>query len=142
MRSGGKPWRIISFFLPAGAALIRIEDIDVDLNSEEGVTTREECTLLSTEEARTRAVGYLRCEGRPHLHQVMTGRRGREARLSLAAEVEFLDEMETCISAGRALLWSDGGHRRWISISVINGREESFHSRVRRRRPQHCGPDL
>jgi len=91
--------------------LIRIRDIDVDLNSEERVITREECSLLSMEETRARAVGYLRCEGRPHLHQIVTGRRGGEAKLSLAVEVEFSDEVETCVSAGGALWWSDGGHR-------------------------------
>jgi len=40
-------------------------------------------------------VGYLRGEGRPHLHEIMAGRRGREPELSLAVEVEFPDEMET-----------------------------------------------
>jgi hypothetical protein len=45
-------------------------------------------------------VGYLRCEGGPHLHEFVTGRRGGEAKLSLAVEVEFPDEMETCVSTG------------------------------------------
>jgi len=56
-------------------------------------------------------VGYLRCKRGPHLHELVTGRRGGEAKLSLAVEVEFPDKMETCVSTGWALWWSDGGHR-------------------------------
>ena len=85
-------------------------DIDVDLNSEEGVVTREECPLLRVKVARTRAVGYLRWEGGPHLHEFVTGGWGGEPKLSLAVEVEFPDEMETRVPTGRALWRSDGGH--------------------------------
>ena len=81
--------------------MIRLGKIDVDLNLE-GVAAREEGPLLGVEEARTRAVGYLRGEGGPHLHQFMASGRGGEAKLSLAVEVEFADDMEGCVLAGGA----------------------------------------
>ena len=59
----------------------------------------------------------------------MSSRRGREARLSLATEVEFSDEMETCISAGGVLWWSGGGHRVTGDESVIDGGREGLCSR-------------
>jgi hypothetical protein len=85
-------------------------DIDFDLNPEVGVVAREEGALLRVEEARTGTVGYLRREGGPHLHELMAGRRGGETELPLAVEVEFPDEMETCVSTGGALRRSDCGH--------------------------------
>lgn len=102
----------LALFLPVRTTqgLSRIGDIDVDLNPEEGVTAREECPLFRVEEVRTRAVGYLGCEGGPHLHELVTGRRGGEAKLSLPVEVEISDKMEACIPAGWALWWDDGGH--------------------------------
>ena len=62
------------------------------------------------EESRTGAVGYLRCEGGPHLHEFVAGGRGGEPKLSFAVEVEFPDEMKTSVSTGRALWGGDGGH--------------------------------
>ena len=62
-------------------------------------------------EARAGTVGYLRGEGGPHLHEFVAGGWGGQAKLSFAVEVEFADEMETCVSAGRALWGGDGGHR-------------------------------
>lgn len=91
--------------------MVRIGYIDFDLNLEERIVAREEGPLLGVEEARTRAVGYLRCEGGPHLHELMTGGRGGEPKLSFAVEVEFPDEMEACVLAGGALWRGDGGHR-------------------------------
>ena len=90
--------------------MIRVGYIDVDLDSEEGVVAREKGSLLGVKEARARAVGYLRCEGGPHLHELVTGRRGGEAKLSLAVEVEFPDKMESSVSTGGALWGGDGGH--------------------------------
>ena len=109
-------WRISSglpLVLPVGTAqgLVRLGQIDVDLNLEEGVVAREEGPLLGVEEARAGAVGYLRGEGGPHLHQLVASGRGGEAKLSLAVEVEFADEMESCVSTGGTLRGSDGGHR-------------------------------
>jgi len=134
VQNSRKLWGVsssLALFLPEGTTqgLVRIRDIDVDLNSEERIITREECSLLSMEETRTSTVGYLRCEGRPHLHQIVSSRRGREARLSLATEVEFSDEMETCISAGGVLWWSGGGHRVTGDESVIDGGREGLCSR-------------
>jgi len=78
---------------------------------EEGVVLREEGPLLGVEETRTRAMGYLRCEGGPHLHEFVTGWWSREPKLSFAVEVEFRDEMERSVSTGWALWGGDGGHR-------------------------------
>jgi len=98
-------WRFgsgLALFLPVRTArsLVRVWNIDFDLDSEEGVIAREEGPLLRVKEGRARAMGYLRREGRPHLHELVTGRRSGESKLSLAVEVEFPDEMETCVSAG------------------------------------------
>jgi len=90
--------------------LIRVGYIDVDLDSEEGVVAREKGSLLGVKETRARAVGSLRWEGWPHLHELVTGRRSGETKLSLAVEVEFPDEMESSVSTGGALRGSDGGH--------------------------------
>ena len=75
---------------------------------EEGVVSREERPLLVVEETRTRTMRYLRCEGRPHLHEFVTGGGGGEPKLSFVVEVEFADEMERSISTGWSL-WGGGG---------------------------------
>ena len=84
--------------------------IDVDLNSEKGIISREKGPFLRVKVARAGTMGNLRWEGGPHLHELMTSGWGGEAELSLAVEVEFTNEVESCISAGRALWWGDGGH--------------------------------
>ena len=91
--------------------LIGIGQIDIDSNLEGGlVAAREKGLLLGVEETRTRAVGYLGCEGGPYLHELMASERGGKAKLSFAVEVEILDEMRTSISTGRMLCGGDGGH--------------------------------
>ena len=55
-------------------------------------------------------MGYLRCEGGPHLHEFVTGGRGKEPKLSFAVDVEFTDEMESSVSTGRVLWGGDGDH--------------------------------
>ena len=130
---GGKLWGIdssLSLFLPVRStdSLICAGSIDVDLNSEKGVIAREEGPFLSVKVARTRAVGHLRCESGPHLHEVVTGRRGGEAKLPLAVEVEFTDEMESCVSAGWTLWRSSGGHS-WMVNQRINVGTEVFSCR-------------
>jgi hypothetical protein len=112
---GGELWRIGSSLalvppVRSTEGFVRMGHIDVDMDLEEGVVPREEGALLGVEEARTRTVGYLRCEGGPHLHEFVTSGRGGETKLSLAVEVEFPDEVETRIPTGGALWGSDGGH--------------------------------
>ena len=76
---------------------------------EEGVVSRKEGQLQEAEETRTRAVGYLRCEGGPHLHELVTSEWGGEPNLPFAVEVEVADEVES-LSTARALWGGDGGH--------------------------------
>ena len=64
---------------------------------------REEDPLLGEEEAQTRAVGYLRSGGGPHLHQFVASGQGGEAKPLLSVEVEFMDEMESCFLSGGVL---------------------------------------
>ena len=55
-------------------------------------------------------MGDLRCESRPHLHELVASRQGREFKLALPVEIEFTDEMEACVST-RGTLWGGNcGH--------------------------------
>jgi hypothetical protein len=125
----GKLWDIsssLALFLPVRTTdtmLIFAGIIDVDLNSEKRVIAREEGPFLSMKVTRTRTVGYLGCESGPHLHEVVTGGRGGEAKLPLAVEVEFTDEMETCVSAGWTLWRSSGGHSWTVNQRIKVGTE-------------------
>jgi hypothetical protein len=108
-------WRVgssLALVLSVGTtqSLTGVGYVDVDLNLEVGIVAREEGPLLRMEEGRARTVGYLRCESGPHLHELVPGRRGGETKLSFAVEVEFPDEVETCVSTGGARWGSDGGH--------------------------------
>ena len=65
-------------------SLSRKRHIDVDLDSEEYVIPREESPFLRVKVTGTGAMGYLRCEGRPHLHEFVTGVWSGKAELSFA----------------------------------------------------------
>ena len=126
---GGKLWDIssgLALFLPVRTTESLVcagSRVNVNLNSEKGVIAREEGPFLSMKVTRTRAVGYLRCESGPHLHEVVTGKRGGEAKLPLAVEVEFRDETETCVSAGWTLWRSGGGHSWMVNQRIEVGVE-------------------